>query len=434
LFQESLLSPYMQFSSIIGQQPIKHHLIDMVQHNRLSHALLFLGKEGSGALPLALAFAQYITCEKVQGKKSGVGSSQSGPSLFGEPELETTNDIPETLTDSCGVCPACQKAQQLIHPDIHFSYPTVTKKAGEKPIAADFITDWREFIKLSPYGNLFDWIELIKEKENSQGKITARECDEIIKKLSLKSFESEYKILIMWMPEELDKEGNKLLKIIEEPPPNTLFILVAENEEQVLQTIVSRCQLVKVPALETRDVEEALISRNKTDAAIARQVASVSEGNYREALQLVQHAEEDWQTLLREWLNAILKTGPVAQTKWVEEISRLGREKQKQFLRYFNHLLEQAIKLRVAAPLNLPGGGTLEPESSNKALSILDAEKDFALRLNKIAGIEQQQAIIEELDRASYYIERNANGKMLFHALTIKLYHIIQDKVVFLMD
>jgi DNA polymerase III subunit delta' len=424
----------MQFSSIIGQQPIKHHLIDMVQHNRLSHALLFLGKEGSGALPLALAFAQYITCEKVQGKKSGVGSSQSGPSLFGEPELETTNDIPETLTDSCGVCPACQKAQQLIHPDIHFSYPTVTKKAGEKPIAADFITDWREFIKLNPYGNLFDWIELIKEKENSQGKITARECDEIIKKLSLKSFESEYKILIMWMPEELDKEGNKLLKIIEEPPPNTLFILVAENEEQVLQTIVSRCQLVKVPALETRDVEEALISRNKTDAAIARQVASVSEGNYREALQLVQHAEEDWQTLLREWLNAILKTGPVAQTKWVEEISRLGREKQKQFLRYFNHLLEQAIKLRVAAPLNLPGGGTLEPESSNKALSILDAEKDFALRLNKIAGIEQQQAIIEELDRASYYIERNANGKMLFHALTIKLYHIIQDKVVFLMD
>ncbi|OPZ18401.1 MAG: DNA polymerase III subunit delta' [Bacteroidetes bacterium ADurb.BinA245] len=301
-----------------------------------------------------------------------------------------------------------------MHPDIHFSYPTVTKKAGEKPIATDFITEWREFVKLNSYGNLFDWIEMIKEKENSQGKITARECDEIIRKLSLKSFESEYKVLILWMPEELDKEGNKLLKIIEEPPANTLFILVAENEEMILPTILSRCQLIKIPALEISEIETALIERNKTEATIARQVASVSEGNYREALQLVQHAEEDWQTLLRDWLNAILKTGPVAQTKWVEEISRLGREKQKQFLRYFNHLLEQAIHLK----------------ATGQATGAYGNELDFAERLNKIAGIEQQQAIIEELDRASYHIERNANGKMLFHALTIKLYHIIQDKVV----
>ncbi len=401
----------MTFSDIIGQKDVKQQLAELVQHNRLSHALLFLGKEGSGALPMALAFAQYITCEKVQGKHTAV---LAGPSLFGEP----VNSDKQAVTDSCGTCPACQKAAQLIHPDIHFSYPTVTKKAGEKPIATDFITEWREFIKLNPYGNLFDWIELIKEKENSQGKITARECDEIIKKLSLKSFESEYKVLIMWMPEELDKEGNKLLKIIEEPPPNTLFILVAENEELVLPTIVSRCQLIKVPALENKEIEEALISRNKTEPAIARQVANVSDGNYREALQLLQHAEEDWQSLLREWLNAMLKNGPVAQAKWVEEISRLGREKQKQFLRYFNHLLEQAILLKATG--NTPGA--------------FGTERDFAERLNKIAGIEQQQAIIEEIDRASYYIERNANGKMLFHALTIKLYHIIQDKIVFLMD
>ena len=401
----------MTFSDIIGQKDVKQQLAELVQHNRLSHALLFLGKEGSGALPMALAFTQYITCEKVQGKHTAV---LAGPSLFGEP----VNSDKQAVTDSCGTCPACQKAAQLIHPDIHFSYPTVTKKAGEKPIATDFITEWREFIKLNPYGNLFDWIELIKEKENSQGKITARECDEIIKKLSLKSFESEYKVLIMWMPEELDKEGNKLLKIIEEPPPNTLFILVAENEELVLPTIVSRCQLIKVPALENKEIEEALISRNKTEPAIARQVANVSDGNYREALQLLQHAEEDWQSLLREWLNAMLKNGPVAQAKWVEEISRLGREKQKQFLRYFNHLLEQAILLKATG--NTPGA--------------FGTERDFAERLNKIAGIEQQQAIIEEIDRASYYIERNANGKMLFHALTIKLYHIIQDKIVFLMD
>jgi DNA polymerase III subunit delta' len=414
----------MQFSGIIGQQEVKQQLAELVQHNRLSHALLFLGKEGSGSLPLAIAFAQYVVCEKVNGKHPANSNQQQGPSLFGEPEPEIVVKQPAALNDSCGVCAACTKAAQLIHPDIHFSYPTVTKKAGEKPIATDFITEWREFVKLNSYANLYDWIEQIKEKENSQGKITAEECNDIIRKLSLKSFESEYKILIMWMPEMLGTEGNKLLKLIEEPPANTLFILVTENEAQVLQTIVSRCQLIKIPALETNEIELALISRNKTDPAIARQVASVCEGNYHEALQLVQHTEEDWQGLLREWLNAILKTGPVAQTKWVEEISRLGREKQKQFLRYFNHLLEQAVHLRVAtlapglAETNVPG----------------TMEQDFAQRLNKIAGIEQQQAIIEELDRASYYIERNANGKMLFHALTIKLYHIIQDKIVFLMD
>lgn len=416
----------MQFSDIIAQTEVKQRLVELVRHNRLSHALLFLGKEGNGALPLAIAFAQYINCEKVSSQESGARHRESELPLFDDKSLSplTAHHSP---TDSCGICPSCLKAQQLIHPDIHFSYPTVTRKPGEKPIATDFISDWREFIKQAPYGNAFDWIELIKEKENSQGKITAEECNDIIRKLSLKSFESEYKILIMWMPEYLGAEGNKLLKLIEEPPPNTLFILVSENESLVLPTIVSRCQLIKIPSLETRDIEQALIYRNKTEPKTARQVAGISEGNYREALQLVMHAEEDWQSLLREWLNAILKTGPVAQTKWVEEISRLGREKQKQFLRYFNHLLQQAIRLRIAS---LSAG-----KQGNTALwAIGDTERDFAERLNKIAGIEQQQAIIEELDKASYYIERNANGKMLFHALTIKLYHIIQDKIVFLTD
>jgi DNA polymerase-3 subunit delta' len=220
------------------------------------------------------------------------------------------------------------------------------------------------------------------------------------------------------MPEYLGNEGNKLLKLIEEPPPNTLFILVAENESQILGTILSRCQLVKIPALTNAEVEAALISRNKTEPMTARQIASVSDGNYREALQQAQHAEEDWQNLLMEWLKAILRTGPVAQTKWVEEASRLGREKQKQFLRYFNHLLEQAIRYRVMGD----------------ATPITDNEKDFANRINKVADIAQQQAMVEELDKMTYYIERNANAKIQFHALTIKLYHIIQNKIVFLAD
>lgn len=217
------------------------------------------------------------------------------------------------------------------------------------------------------------------------------------------------------MPEYLGNEGNKLLKLIEEPPPDTLFILVAENESLILPTILSRTQLVRIPVLHTNEVADALVARAATPMERARQVAPLAEGNYREALQMIRHAEEDWQSLLREWLNAIVKTGPIAQVKWVEEISKLGREKQKQFLRYFNHLLEQAIRLKIL---------------EDKQLPLPANEQDFALRLNKIADFSQQEAIIEELDKATYYIERNANAKMLFHALTIKLYHIISDKQV----
>jgi len=400
----------MQFSKIINQLEVKQQLVELIQHNRLSHALLFLSKEGSGALSLALALAQYLTCEKANPKSQ---SKNSNPSLFGE-ELTTHDSQLTTQTDSCGTCPSCIKANRLVHPDIHFAYPVVTKKSGTPPLSVDYMTEWREFINNYPYGNVYDWLQFIGA-ENKQGNITANECNDIIRKLSLKSFESEYKVLIMWMPEYLGAEGNKLLKLIEEPPPNTLFILIAENETLLLPTIVSRCQMIKIPMLETADIEAALID-SKIDPLKARQVAATAEGNYREALQLLQHAEEDWQSILRDWLNSIIKTGPIAQTKWVEETSRLGREKQKQFLRYFNHLLEQSIRSKImGSNIHLP-----------------DNEKDFADRLNRLADVSQQQAIIEELDRASYYIERNANAKILFHALTIKLYHIIQDKIVFL--
>ncbi|UAY52384.1 DNA polymerase III subunit [Ferruginibacter albus] len=403
----------MQFKDVIGQTHIKEKLVQMVQHNRLSHALLFLGKEGSGGLSLAMAFAQYVVCEKVNGKST---PQEAGPSLF---EEEPTSSTPhsQVQTDSCGVCPSCIKAQKLIHPDIHFSYPVITKKSGEKPVSTDFITEWREFASLYTYGNVYDWLQSINA-ENKQGNITAAECNEIIRKLNLKSFESEYKTLIMWMPEFLGKEGNKLLKLIEEPPPNTLFIFVAENESEILQTILSRTQLVKITPLSNLEVEAALELRSGANIEKAHQVAALAEGNYREALQLLQHAEADWHSLLREWLNAILKTGPAAQVKWIEEISKQGRENQKQFLKYFTHLLEQAVRAR-----------SFQSISENQG-----PELDFAQRLNKLCSIPQQEAIINELDKASYYIERNANSKMLFHALSIKLYHIISNNSLILVN
>lgn len=398
----------MSFQEVIGQARVKASLAEMVRQNRLSHALLFLGREGSGALPLAIAFAQYLVCEKVTGT-----AVDAGPSLFGEPE-----PAGPPPADACGQCAACRKAIQLAHPDIHFSYPVIPRKSGDKPVSTDYIQEWRAFQTQNPYGNVFDWLQFIGA-ENRQGNITALECNDILRKLSLKSFESGYKILILWMPEYLGNEGNKLLKLIEEPPANTLFILVAENESLILSTILSRTQLVKVPALGSDEITRALVEKTGLTPEQASPIASVSGGNYREALQLMQHADEDWQSLLRDWLNAILKTGPVAQVKWIEEVNKLGREKQKQFLRYFNHLLEQAVRLQV-----LGADRTDTPPN----------ELDFASRLNKIAGIAQQQAIIEELDKASYYIERNANAKMLFLALTIKLYHIIADKSLILVQ
>ncbi len=420
----------MQFKNVIGQKEIKEQLVHMAQHNRLSHALLFLGKEGNGSLQLALAFAQYITCEKNSPyrKKETAPVADlfaAGNSLFGAAEApaeKIVTDIeamPETYTDSCGSCPACVKAKKLMHPDIHFAYPVIPRKPGDKPLSSDYIKEWREFIALHPFGNAFDWLQFIGA-ENKQGNITADECNDINKKISLKSFESGYKILIIWMPEYLGKNGNRLLKLIEEPPPNTLFVLVAENEEQILQTILSRTQLIKVPRLKAIEIEAALELNAGTTVAKATQIAALAEGNYREALHLLQHAEDDWQIILREWLNLIVKRNLHGQIKWIDEMAKQGREKQKQFLQYFTHLLELAIRT-----------GAAEKDDHQ---SISGNEYDFAMRLNKLCSSHQQAAITEELDKASYYIERNANGKMLFHALTIKLYHIINNNSLILVN
>jgi DNA polymerase-3 subunit delta' len=402
----------MLFRNVIGQQEVKQHLIEMVQHNRLSHALLFLGKEGSGALPLALAFAQYISLLPVNN-----GTEEA--SLFGEPVEVKLPASPDEADIWIQKQASFSKADQMVHPDIHYTYPVVTKKTGTPPLSTDYAAEWREFIQQYPYGNVYDWLQAIGA-ENKQGNITAQECNDISRKLNLKSFESGYKILVLWMPEYLGKEGNKLLKLIEEPPADTLFILVAENESAILTTILSRCQLVKIPALQAEDIEGSLISKAGLTSDQARLIANSSEGNYREALQQLQHADEDYFNLLREWLNSILRSGPAAHLKVIEEIARLGRENQKQFLRYFIHLLEQALRLEIAA-------GHLK---ENLLAAMSSGEQDLAVKLNKAISLEQKEAIAEELDKASYYIERNANAKILFHALTIKIFHIVKNNVV----
>ncbi|NBT07846.1 MAG: hypothetical protein EBS98_03505 [Chitinophagia bacterium] len=398
----------MLFSEVIGQEALKKQLIHLVEQKRLSHALLFAGPEGAGALPLAIAFAQYIV--------SIPTTNENAADLFGVASTEVKEDVFYT-PDQIENLPAYHRASKLMHPDLHFSFPSITEKPGQKNISANYIEEWREFIIGYPYGNVFDWLQFIKA-ENKQGNISADECTEVIKKLSFKSFESAYKVLVMWMPEYLGKEGNKLLKLIEEPPDNTIIILVATSEENILPTILSRCQFIKVPRLTINEIEAALIQKGQIEKEKAAQIASMSDGNYREALHLLQHSDADYLSQIREWLNAILKNGPVAQVKWVDEASKMGREPQKQFLKYFNHLLEQSIRLKILGT-DLP----LDPDL-----------KDFALRINKIASVGQMEAIIQEIDKATYYIERNANPKMLFMALGIKFYHIIQNKTLILTE
>jgi len=407
----------MLFKDVIGQQQVKQQLVEMVQHNRLSHALLFLGREGSGALALAISFAQYIA--SLPPNNNARGDAQDGASLFGEAiEVKLPSNV-EEADAWMQKQPSFSKAQNLVHPDIHFSYPVVTKKPGSPPLSVDYAADWREFIRQYPYGNIYDWLQFIGA-ENKQGNITANECNDIIRKLNLKSFESGYKILLMWMPEYLGKEGNKLLKLIEEPPADTLFILVAESENSILSTILSRCQLVKVPALDSSSIEEFLIRRSGSNPDTARLVANASDGNYREALQLLQHADEDFHSLLKEWLNATLKNQPITQVKVIEEIARLGREKQKQFLKHFTQQIEQAVRIQAS-----------DEDMKIKILAGLStAEQDFTGRLNKAMSLEQKEALAEELYKATYYIERNANAKILFHALTIKIFHIVKNNVV----
>lgn len=374
----------MLFSDIIGQEDVKHQLMQAVTQNRLSHAMILLAPEGSGGLLLGLAFAQYLVCENKQ---------PEGP---------------------CGKCSACIKAARYIHPDIHFSYPVIPRKPGDKPVSTDYVAEWREFIGQYPYGNAYDWLQFIGA-ENKQGNITAMECQDIIHKLSLKSFESEYKILLMWMPEYLGNEGNRLLKLIEEPPPNTVFILVAENQEQILATILSRTQLIKANPLPKELVAEALINRAKAQPAKARQAATISSGNYREALQLLQNSDDDYHELLRNWLNYIFTGNRVALQEWIEEIAsaKMGRENQKQFLRYFINLLEHTVRLQYL---------------DKSLLAFSEEETDFAAKLQKLANLEQMEKIMQELDNTCYYIERNANGKLLFHALSIRLQYIFKKK------
>ncbi|TSD64756.1 hypothetical protein FFF34_012720 [Inquilinus sp. KBS0705] len=372
----------MQFKDIIGQQAIKQRLINSVTENRVSHAQLFLGPEGSGSLALAVAYAQYLSCEDKQ------------------------------PTDSCGVCSSCRKYQKLMHPDLHFSYPFFAKHKDDT--ALTFIEQWREAFNANPYLNLDTWRGYL-EAENKQANINIAECHQIIKKLSFKPFESAYKILILWLPEYLDKEGNALLKVIEEPQPNTLFLLVAQNQDQILNTILSRTQLIKIPCLNYEDIKQEMVANhNQTDTAAA-EIAYLSNGNMTEALGMLLHDTKSYHELFVQWLRLCFANKGLDVLAFVEQTSKMGRENQKNFLRYGTSFLRECCLLRSGA---------------ERLVKLPEREMETARKMSSVIKISEAEVVIDELEKAHYHIERNANPKILFLDVSLQIIKVLHLKIV----
>jgi DNA polymerase III subunit delta' len=380
----------MQFKDIIGQNELKHKLIENVRSNRLAHAMMFMGPEGNGNLPLALAFAQYIQCEDKQ------------------------------EDDSCGVCSACTKNQKFIHPDVHFTFPVVPKKSTEAPISSNYLIEWRAALASNPYMNVNDWLQNI-EAENRQGNITVRECHEIIRGMSMKTYESAYKIQIIWMAEFLKEAGNTLLKVIEEPPSDTIFILIVENAEMVLNTILSRTQLIKINPIEDADLKSALLKRFEMDESSATRITHISDGNFNAAIRYAEGEDNGNDKLLHRWLVCCFNlkqkksaTNSSNLMDWVEEVAKIGRENQKLFLKYALFFLRECSMV-------------LFTGSSDK---LEGEELKFAQGLSSKLSPEQFETLAKLFNRIHYLVERNANPKILFVSNSFKIASVLKNEEV----
>lgn len=367
----------MFFRDVVGQKHIKEHLIRTVKESRISHAQLFLGPEGCGKLAMAIAYSQYINCENRHDE------------------------------DSCGECSSCRLFNKLFNPDLHFLYPITSTK--EKPISKNFLNEWRNIImKNDGYVSLEQWYEAI-EIENKQGIINAQDCNEVIKILNMKAYQSEYKIIIIWMAEKLyHSAAPKLLKILEEPYDKTLFILIAENYDQILNTISSRTQLVKIPKLNEQDMFSVLCNKYQINPALAKKVSHLADGNFLNALTMANDVyEKDEQVeQFRKWMLMCYGMKIQELIDWIDKFSKIGREKIKQFLEIGINVVRASVLLNY---------GVAE-------IAKVDAKNtDFINSFSKILNVKNTYQIVEEFNTAMFHIERNGNPKVIFMDLSIKI-------------
>ncbi len=376
----------MLFNQIIGQEHIKKHLQTSAENGRIPHAQLFVGKEGSGTLPMAIAYAQFLLCN------------------FSDNQ------------DSCNI-----KCNKLQHPDLHFAFPVTTNDSVKKHAVSNlFLEDWREFIATQPYGSLFNWLQHIGV-ENKQGLIGVDEAEAVVKKLRLKSYEGGFKVMIIWMAEKMNNAAaNKLLKLIEEPPKKTVFLLITESEEQIINTIKSRCQSLHFPKLSEEDISNTLIINYQVADNDANKIAYQSEGNFNKALHLLQNNAsdlvfEEWFVI---WIRAAFRAkGNAAVVQqlisWSETIAKAGRETQKRFLEYCLQFFRQALLMNY------------------KSDKLVFMETKSGFDLSKFAPFVHSGNILDiekEINEAMYHIERNGNAKIILLDLSMKLTRFLHKK------
>lgn len=387
-----IISLLMLFSEVLGLPHIKNHLTTTVDQGRIPHAQLFVGPSGSGTLPMALAYAQYVLCGNTQGENN-------------------------TGDQACNL-----KMNMLSHPDLHFAFPVATNdKIKKNPVSNLFLKEWRSFVQNTPYGSLFDWYQGLGI-ENKQGQIGVDESQEIVKSLSLKAFSGGYKVMIIWMAEKMNTaSANKLLKMIEEPPEKTIFILITEDEGSVLQTIRSRCQALHFPRLNEEVIARGLETKESCSRGEALNLAHRADGSYQRALNMLKNytGDEEFEQWFVTWVRSAFRAkGNKAAIhdllNWSETIAATGRETQKKFLLYCLDFFRQAM---------------LTTYKAESLVFMQPSVKGFALE--KFAPFIHGGNIIpitEEVEKAIYHIERNGNAKIILTDLSIKLTRLLHKK------
>ena len=366
----------MRFSDIHGLETTKKQLIASVQRNQVAHAQLFSGVEGSALLPMALAYATYLNC---------------------------TNPTNE---DACGECASCSKNAKYVHPDVHFVYPvsSTEKITGKDVISRSYLPAWREFLLASPYGTTIDWA-LVFGGENKNLNISKEESRQIIDALSLKAFEGKYKVMLIWMPEYLHPNAaNGILKILEEPAANTVFLLVSPEKERLLSTIKSRAQLMRIPPFSDEELSHLLVNEYQIDAAKAKQLIPLADGSLRTALQLHEEADVNLHTMFINWMRNCFTHDFIALNADSEKYAALSKSAQKTLLLYGLEILRDAL---------------VSGHNDGKLVRVTGEDKDFVLKFGKTLNTSIIDLLSKQISDAHYHLERNANAKMVFMNLSI---------------
>lgn len=372
----------MLFRDIKGLEEVKERLINAVKHEQVAHAQLFLGKPGSPNLPMALAFANYLNCEQ---KKDD---------------------------DACGECPSCTKNLKFIHPDVHFVFPVSGTKnvTGKDVISINFMKEWRQFLTENPFGNLDSWSGFYGG-EDKQVNISKEESRQVIKNLSLKAFEGKYKVMVIWLPEYMHPSAaNGILKILEEPPEQTIFLLVSSDAERLLTTILSRTQIVTIPKLTDESIAAALVEKHGVDEQRASQLAHLADGDLNQALKLYSNVEDNSHQLFTDWMRDCFKKDFTQLVSRSDEFHGMNKIAQKSLLQYALNMLRESLIYETAPQLKRVSG-KIDSFVENFS-KVMDGDK-----VSRISGL---------INEAYYHLERNASAKIIFLDLSLRIARIIK--------